>query len=375
VLRLSPDAARRIAVDRQGFASRARSATLTEVEAAIERLGCLQIDSVTAVDRAHRLTLAARLGRLPDDGFNRLRRSGRVFEYWAHEACLMPVSEWRYFARIRRRRAHPWWGRVLDEHPDLADAVLSAIAERGPLSARAFGGAGKGYWEWTPAKRVFEALWTAGELAVYERRGFERMYDLTERVIPAEHRLAEPDDEETLRHFVRRTVRSRGVVTRQRIADYYRTEGGMKPLAAPIADLVAAGEVVECRVADWDALCDPAAAALAESPPSPVAPVLLCPFDNLIWDREETRRLFGFTHALEIYKPAPQRVWGYYVLPLLVGHRLVGRVDLKSDRKAGLLRPLAIHWERRAQPAQLERALARLAHALALEPSTAGAVR
>jgi uncharacterized protein YcaQ len=368
VLRLSSEAARRIAVDRQRFASRTRVASLAEVEAAIERLGCVQIDSVTAVDRAHRLTLAARLGRLPDDGINRLRRSGRVFEYWAHEACLLPVSEWRYFTHIRRRREHPWWGRVLDEHPDLAEAVLQRITAEGPLSARAFGGAGKGYWEWTPAKRVFEALWTAGDIAVFERRGFERMYDLTERVIPAEHRASEPDDDETLRHFVGRTVRSRGVVTRQRIADYYRTPGGMKALAAPIAELTSAGTVLECRIDDHDALCDPAAAALADSPPAPAAPVLLCPFDNLIWDREETRRLFGFSHALEIYKPASQRVWGYYVLPLLVGDRLVGRVDLKSDRKAGLLRPLAVHWEGRAQPAQLERALARLAHALGLDP-------
>jgi uncharacterized protein YcaQ len=370
VLELSPHAARRIAVDRQGFAARARTSTVAEVEAAIERLGCVQIDSVTAVDRAHRLTLAARLGRLPDDSINKLRRQGRVFEYWAHEACLLPVSEWRYFAHVRRRREHPWWGGVLREHPDLADAILRAVDERGPLSARAFGGAGKGYWEWTPAKRVFEALWTAGDLAVYERRGFERMYDLTERVIPAEHRASEPDDAETLRHFMRRTLRSRGVVTRQRLADYYRTDGGMKRLAEPIADLVAAGEAVACRVGDYDALCDPAAAELAEAPPTPTIPVLLCPFDNLIWDREETRRLFGFSHALEIYKPKPQRIWGYYVLPLLVGDRIVGRVDLKSDRKAGLLRPVAVHWEGRPAPAQLARAMARLAHALALQPSS-----
>jgi uncharacterized protein YcaQ len=366
VLRLSAEAARRIAVDRQGFASRTRSASVAEMEAAIERLGCVQIDSVMTVDRAHRLTLQARLGRLPDDGLNRLRRSGRVFEYWAHEACLLPMSEWRYFAHVRRRRTHPWWGRILDEEPDLAAAVLQKIADEGPQSARAFGGAGQGFWNWTPAKRVFEALWTAGEIAVYERRGFERMYDLTERVIPAAQRASEPDDDETLRHFVARTVRSRGVVTRGRIADYYRTPGGMKALATPIAELVDAGTVLECRVGEHDALCDPAAAALADSPPAPASPVLLCPFDNLIWDREETRRLFGFSHALEIYKPAPQRIYGYYVLPLLVGDRLVGRVDLKSDRKAGLLRPLAVHWEGRPQPAQLERALARLAHALGL---------
>ena len=189
MLELSAQAARRIAVDRQGFAARTRTATVAEVEQAIERLGMVQIDSVTAVDRAHRLTLAARLGRLPDDSINKLRRQGRVFEYWAHEACLLPVSEWRYFAHVRRRREHPWWGGVLKEYPDLVEAIMGAIDEQRPAARpRSFGGAGKGYWEWTPAKRVFEALWTAGDLAVYERRGFERMYDLTERVIPAEHR-------------------------------------------------------------------------------------------------------------------------------------------------------------------------------------------
>ncbi len=132
MLKLSPQAARRIAVDRQGFAARTRTSSVAEVETAIERLGMVQIDSVTAVDRAHRLTLAARLGRLPDDGINKLRRQGRVFEYWAHEACLLPVSEWRYFAHVRRRREHPWWGGVLKEHPDLVEAIMAAIDERGP---------------------------------------------------------------------------------------------------------------------------------------------------------------------------------------------------------------------------------------------------
>ena len=113
----------------------------------------------------------------------------------------------------------------------------------------------------------------------------------------------------------------------------------MKRLAEPVADLVAAGEAIECRDRRVGRALRSAAAELAESPPAPTVPVLLCPFDNLIWDREETRRLFGFSHALEIYKPKPDRVWGYYVLPLLVGDRIVGRVDLKSDRKAGLLRP------------------------------------
>jgi uncharacterized protein YcaQ len=365
-------AARRHAVATQRFAARRRNASMDELVTAIERLGCVQIDSISVVDRSQRLVLAARCGRVPAGAHDALLRSRRVFEYWAHEACLLPVRDEPYFRMAKRAdgRYQRWFGPILKEHRTLADEVLAVARERGEIASRDFGGAGSGYWEWTPAKRVFEALWTAGDLAVYERRGFERMYDLTERVIPAEHRATEPDDAETLRHFLRRTLRSRGVVTRQRLADYYRTEGGMKRLAEPIADLVAAGEAVECRVGEWAALCDPAAAALAEAPPASTVPVLLCPFDNLIWDREETRRLFGFTHALEIYKPAAQRVWGYYVLPLLAGDRIVGRVDLKSDRKAGLLRPLAVHWEGRPQPAQLSRAMERLAHALQLQPST-----
>jgi uncharacterized protein len=292
-----------------------------------------------------------------------------VFEYWAHEASLLPISDYRYFDYVRRRREHPWWSGVLTEHADLAAQVMAAIDERGPLSARAFGGAGKGYWEWTPAKRVFEALWTAGEIVVRERRGAERMYDLTERVIPAEWRGPSPDEPEMLRHFLRRTVAARGIVTVQRAADYYRLEGGMKRLEAPIAELVDAGELVRCTVGEYPAVCDRVAAAAAEDPPGPVTPVLLCPFDNLVWDREETRRLFGFSHALEIYKRPEDRVYGYYVLPLLAGDRIVGRVDMKSDRQAGVLRALAVHWEGRPQPAQLARALARLAHGIGLEPA------
>jgi hypothetical protein len=372
MLRLDAATAARIAVDRQGYASRPRRGTVAEVEAAIARLGSVQVDSVTAVDRAHRLTLATRVGRLPDDGLNALRRSGRIFEYWAHEACLLPIADYRLFEAHRRTREHPWWGGVLQEQEALAGRILADIAESGPSSPRAYGGSGGGYWEWTPAKKVFEALWTAGELVVVERRGFERIYDLPERVIPAEHRGPPPTEDEMLRQLVRRTVAARGIVTRARVHDYYRLTGGAKRLAGALAELEDAGELVACTVGEHAAVCDPAAAALAESPPARVTAVLLCPFDNLIWDREETRRLYGFSHVLEIYKRRHERLYGYYVLPLLVGHRLVGRVDLKAERAEGLLRALAVHWERRPAWRPLERALARLAHALGLEPAPLG---
>jgi len=366
---LDPVAVRRVVVARQGFAARPRRATVAEVYAAIERLGCVQLDSVTAVARAHLLTLSARVGRLPPGALNALRADGRVFEYWAHEACLIPTADYPLF-RLGRRRAHPWFSKALDEHPDIADRILADIAASGPTSARAYGGAGSGYWEWTPTKRVIEALWTRGDLAVATRRGFERIYDLSERVIPAAALTApEPDDEELQMGQVRRTLRARGVVTRMRLADYYRVAGGERTLRRSISALVEGGEAVEARLGDWPVLLDPAAAATLESPPTPVTPVLLCPFDNMIWDREETARIFGFRHALEIYKRPHERIWGYYVLPLLVGDRIVGRVDLKSDRAGGLLRPLAVHWERRPARRALEQALARLAHALELQPA------
>ncbi len=340
------------------------------MEVAIERLGCVQIDSVAAVDRAHRLTLAARVGRLPADGFNALRRRRRIFEYWAHEASVVPMGDYPYYRkRMVDRRVHHWWGPVLDEHRALAARVMADVTATGPSSPRAYGGAGKGYWEWTPVKRVFEALWTAGELAVVERRGFERIYDLTERVIPSELLGALPDEGDRLRHFVRRTVRARGVVTVGRLHDYFRFRGGSRRVAAPIRELVQAGDLVAARVGDWDAVVDQEAARAATTPPDPTQALLLCPFDNLVWDREETRRLFGFSHVLEIYKRPHERQYGYYVLPLLVGDRLVGRVDVRADRPGRTLHAVAVHWEARPAPAALARAHERLAFTLDLEPA------
>jgi uncharacterized protein YcaQ len=364
---LEPAAARRLVVARQGFASRARRATTAEVEATIDRLGSVQLDSVTAVDRAHRLTLASRVGRLPEDALNRLRRTGRVFEYWAHEACLLPIGDYPYFRRMMiGREHHPWFDGILEQHGDLARQVLRDIEQHGPRSPRAYGGAGTGYWQWTPAKKVFETLWTTGQLAVRERKGFERIYDLTERVIPASALADPPDEDACLRRFVERAVQARGVVTRARIADYYRVRGGQRRLAGAVADVVASGAAVPGQVGAWEVLLAPDWERDAASEPR--TPVLVCPFDNLIWDREETRRLFGFAHVLEIYRRPHERRFGYYVLPLLVGDRLVGRVDLKSDRAAGLLRAQAVHWESRPTWVALRRALDRLAASLGLEP-------
>ena len=366
MLHLSARDAARIAVHRQGFAARTRSASFAEVVAAVGRLGCVQVDSISVVDKAQRLTLSARVGRLPADLHNRLL-GGHVFEYWSHELSLIPVGDQRFFRARMRQRYKPWYTRHLADHGVLAEAILGRVREEGALSARDFGGAGKGYWEWTPAKRVFDALWTAGDLAISHRSGFERRYDLPERVLPAAALGApEPTPQERLEHFVCRTVRARGVATVGRLADYYRTGGATRRIAPAARAMVERGELLDAEIDGRDAVVDPDAHALLELPP-PRTAVLLCPFDNLIWDREETRRIFGFSHALEIYKRRGDRVYGYYVLPLLAGDRIVGRLDLKADRERRVLVARAVHWERRPAWGALERAMRRLAFTLGLE--------
>ena len=361
-MELSPAEARAIAVARQGFASRYRVATPDDVMAAVDRLGCVQIDSVMSVARAHRLTLAARVGRIPAGTLNGLRRSGRLAEVWAHEACLIPADELPWFrAGMLAATEHRWWGPVLQEHPALVREVMARVQE-GPITAADFGGAGTpGWWEWSAAKQVIESLFAIGRLAVRERRGFTRVYDLPERLYTPAQLAPVEDPDELLRHRVRRAVAARGVITEARVADYYRVRG-RNPLAGAIADLVDAGEITRVRVGEHAALVDGA-------PERTTTAVLLCPFDNLIWDRAETERLFGFRHALEIYVPAPKRRWGYYVLPLLVGDRLVGRADMTADRKAGVLRILRMHWEGRPAERALGQAHARLARTLGLEPA------
>lgn len=360
--------ARKIIVASQGFSVRNRVATPESVLATISRLGCVQLDSVMTVARAHRLTLAARVGRVPATTLNGLRRSGLIAEVWAHEASLIDANDLPYFrGAMLSEQQHRWWGPVLQEHPQIAQEVLRRIEAEGPLTPGDFGGAGRpGWWEWSPAKQVFEALFSSGQLAVRERRSFARVYDLPERLYTAAQ-LVPVDESDALRWRVLRAVTARGVITERRLPDYFRVAGRSKPLAAPVAELVDEGAIVRVQVGEYAALADPAA---LTPPDDPTAAVLLCPFDNLIWDREETERLFDFRHRLEIYVPKSKRQYGYYVLPLLVGSRIVGRADVKADRKVGELRILAMHWNGRPAPRALDRAAARLAWTLGLPSVT-----
>jgi uncharacterized protein YcaQ len=371
---ISLNALRRHVVAHQGFATRARNASAGDVEAAIRRLSCVQLDSISTVERSHRIVLSSRVGVYPAGTVSRLLGQGRVFEYWAHEACLLPAEDFPLFRWRMDGRGH-WDGheRALHDHPEVAERVLEEIRARGPLGSRHFEGeGGGGMWNWKPAKRVLDALWDRGDLSIAGRQGFQRLYDLTERVIPRDVLDAPvPSDGEALRALVLRSVRARGALTESGIAEHWRVPGRTAAMRPHVEALVAEGELRRLRVDDGGApVLVPADLPLLETV-SPAA-TLLSPFDNLLWDRVFAERLFGFKHVMEIYKPAPQRVYGYYVLPLLRGDRIVGRADLKSDRKAGVLRVLAFHRESRVRDSAalataFRGALMRLARAADIE--------
>jgi uncharacterized protein YcaQ len=345
------------------------------VEAAIRRLGAVQLDSISTVERAHRLTLTSRIGAYPESAITRLLAAGRIFEYWAHEACLVPIDDYPLFKRrMEHLRERHWWGRKHDHDPKLKKRVLDALREHGPLPSRFFEGTGSasgGMWNWKPEKRILEDLFAAGDVVVAGRNSFQRLYALPEQVIPRESLEAPPpSEEEFVRAYALRAVQGRGALTESGIAEHCRLPGGAKGMRPAVDALVDQGLVR--RVAVEDGGPPVVVPAHAELDGRAAGGVLLSPFDNLLWDRSFVERVFDFRHVIEVYKRAPERVYGYYVLPFLYGDRLVGRADLKAERAEGVLRVRAFHLEpgvRRSAAVEsgLDKALARLARSVGLE--------
>ena len=364
---------RRYLVAHQGYATRFRRGRASDVATAIGRLGCVQLDSISTVDRAHRLTLTSRVGAYPRGVVSKLLGAGRIFEYWAHEACLVPIEDYPLFKRrMEHLRTRHWWGREHKHDPKVKKRVLDALREHGALPTRFFeGGGGGGMWNWKPEKRILEDLFAAGEVAVAGRNGFQRLYALPEQVIPREYLdTPAPSEEEFVRSYALRAVQGRGALTESGIAEHCRLPGGAKGMRPAVDALVEEGLVRRVGVKDGG---PPVVVPVGAEPDGRAAGgVLLSPFDNLLWDRAFVERVFGFRHVIEVYKRAPERVYGYYVLPFLFGDRLVGRADLKADRAEGMLRVPAFHLEPKvrrsaALDTALERALARLAKAIGLE--------
>jgi uncharacterized protein YcaQ len=365
---------RRFLVAHQRYATRPRNSRAADVAAEIGRLAAVQLDSISTVDRAHRLTLTSRLGRYAPGTVSRLLGEGRVFEYWAHEACLVPVSDYPLF---KRRMVHlsseHWWGRARQDR-DTEQHVLDAIREQGALPSRAFEGradAGS-MWSWKPAKAALEHLFAAGELVVAGRDGFQRVYDLPERVIPRDLLEAPTPSEDEFRYrYALRAVEGRGAITESGIAEHCRFKGGAKGMRPYVDRLVDDGRVRRVAVDDGGASIVVAAGVELDTSVSPGG-VLVSPFDSLLWDKPFIERIFGFLPLIEVYKREHERLYGYYVLPLLVGDQFAGRADLKADRREGVLRVKAFHVEpgvRRSRKLEdaFDRALGRLARSLGLE--------
>jgi uncharacterized protein YcaQ len=362
---LSAAEARRIALAAQGFAE----APLTRAVDAralrsrvLDKVGLIQIDSVNVLQRAHYLPTFSRLGTYDPNLLDKLSHYAprRLFEYWGHEASLIPV-ELHPHLRWRMRRAHDdaWGGmrRIARDRPELVAAVLADIAQRGPLTAAQLAHldeprAAKGpWWDWSDVKRALEYLFWSGEVTSARRVRFERHYDIPERVLPAAVLNAPtPDDDEAQRTLLRTAARALGVATEPDLRDYFRLPSAESKLR--VAELVEAGDLHPVAVEGWAA---PAYLAPGARVPRRVeASALVGPFDSLIWERPRVQRVFGFRYRIEIYVPKARRVHGYYVLPFLLGDRLVGRVDLKSDRPAGALLVQAAHAEPGAPPATAE---------------------
>ncbi|HYI40466.1 MAG TPA: crosslink repair DNA glycosylase YcaQ family protein [Allosphingosinicella sp.] len=345
--RISSASARRIALAAQGF-GRFRPGTVTarDLRRTVERLGLHQIDSVNVLVRAHYLPAFSRLGPYDRGLVDRAawgpKRDRRLFEYWAHEASLLPLEmhpllRWRMASA---ERGEIGWGSLkayAGERRPEAEAILARIRADGPLAASDFeeGRGRSGWWEWGDTKRALEWLFWAGLITTATRRGsFERVYDLPERVIPAAIlALPTPAVAAAQRILVAKAAEALGIATEVELRDYFRLRPEMA--ARAVTDLVEEGVLVPARVDGW-----PRPAYLhrdARRPRRIRGQALLAPFDPLVWERGRTERLFGFRYRIEIYTPAEKRVHGYYVLPFLLDEALVARVDLKADRQGSRL--------------------------------------
>jgi uncharacterized protein YcaQ len=339
----------------------------------LTRTGVLQVDSVNVLQRAHYMPLYSRMGPYDVDLVRRASESRprRMVEYWAHMQALMPVELWPVMRhRMARYRdgQHKWWGTVVTE--ELTDNLLAEIADRGASTARDLDDGlprtkDQWGWNWSATRRALDYMFMVGDVAIAGRNSqFEIRYDLPERVIPAEHLASPtPSEHDAVKELVRRAARSHGVGTLRDLADYYRLRSvpgqHATGAASVVAELVEEGELLPVTI---EGVTRPAFLHRdARLPRRVAARSLLSPFDPVVWERGRTESLFDFFYRIEIYTPVHKRVHGYYVLPFLLGDRIVGRADLKADRKAGLLLVKAAYAEPGAPGETAEELAAELA--------------
>lgn len=345
--------AQRIAVAAQRLDRVPVTATRDDVLALIRQLGCLQIDTIHVVARSAYLVLWSRLGQYDPAWLDQLLYPDRqVFEYWAHAASIVPIELWPLFRSrmLEFARGERGWSRAWrSQNQHVIEHVLGEIRERGPLGAAHFEapeGHRGGWFEWKPAKHALDALWSSGDLMIERRVNFHRRYDLRERLLPGWDDAELPSEDERRYLLARIALRAQGLSTPSQLADYFRQKRA--GLRATLEALVGEGAAVRVQVADWR---DPAyvdrawwqrfEAGIAE----PEHTTLLSPFDNLIWDRARTLALWNFDYRIECYTPEPKRRYGYFTLPILRRGTLIGRLDPRAIRKAGVFRVKALYLE------------------------------
>jgi uncharacterized protein YcaQ len=364
--------ARRLALGALGFGARKPArATAAHVRATADRLGAIQIDSVNVLARAHYMPTFSRYGPYSRTALDELAyRKRELFEYWGHASCFLPVELFPLL-QWRMKRQVEAWSTIGKRQRDFNEAVYREVADRGPIAAGDISIAGKStgpWWGWSEGKRAVEFLFNQGRVAVASRRHFQRLYDITERVIPdAVRRTAVPATEDAQKALIVRAARAMGVGTAKQILQYFHIDswwdrstvnGRRKPARAGllVEELVEEGRLVPARVDGW-----PQAgylAAGARIPRSIDVRAIVSPFDPLLWERQWTSAVFGFDYQIEIYVPAPRRIFGYYVLPFLMGDQFAARVDLKADRRESCLLVHAAYVEPHAKPAAVAAALA-----------------
>jgi uncharacterized protein len=338
---ISPDQARRIALAAQGFADPRPTGKIDRrhLRKAVERMGLIQIDSVNVLVRSHELPLFSRLGPHPRTLIHDATMAGDLFEYWVHEASLVPMEHY-HLHRWRMAQEHRWKAvdAIEQRRPGFLDMVYDRVVDDGPLTSGQFEsrvGPKGSWWDWDDAKIALENLFWRGKVAAWHRpNDFARVYDIAERVIPA-HVLDQPapTEDESRKELLVLAAKHHGIATLDDLTDYHRQRN--PPCRPLVHELVEEGRLVPVVVPGWkhQAYMHPA----ARIPRWVRARSLLSPFDPLVWHRDRVERIFGFHYRIEIYVPPPKRQYGYYVLPFLLGDELVARVDLKADRANGTL--------------------------------------
>jgi uncharacterized protein len=351
--KISLKQARRIALAAQGFADPRPSGPIAwrQMNKMLSRIGLLQIDSVSVVVRAHYMPLFSRLGPYPRDLLDKAANSKKraLFEYWAHEASFLPVEtfplmRWRMQRAERHEEMYTGLAKWAQRNTQLIDDIYGEVVARGPIAASDIDGAkgSGGWWGWSDEKHAFEWLFWAGRITTASRRGFERLYDLPERVLPASiYKATVPEPADAHRELLRISARALGIATIGDLRDYFRLSPA--DVKGRVEELVESGELLPVRVEGWSQQAFLHTG--ARMPRKVEARALLAPFDPVVWERSRAERLFGFRYRIEIYTPAAKRQYGYYVLPFLLGDTIAARIDLKADRPAGVLRVQAAYAE------------------------------